>query len=254
MIDQSTKGFTNGIKIVGAGLTDGKFFIPIDLEQWVAKFIAGDGYLKKTELAQKMILRVLELGLKIRYFVLDGLYFSEDFIKFLNDHNLKFIIKAKTTTCVLYKGQKMQLRNCPDLRLNANQNQKKIKASWGGQDWYFIALRRTGKHGEKIIYLIANFETKSKNYIKAYDSRWCIEKFIRTGKQSLGLKDSGSQEALVYLNHIKCVFFAYTILQFIMKKFRLRSPEEAIDRIQTLKFTYKFHEIVDRISLLVTYA
>lgn len=254
MIDQSTKGFTNGIKIVGAGLTDGKFFLPIDLEQWIAKFIAGKGYLKKSELAQKIILRVLALDLKIRHFVLDGLYFSEDFIKFLNDRNLKFTIKAKTTTCVVYKGKKMQLRNCPDLRLNRNQNQKKIKASWAGQDWHFVAIRRVGKHGEKIIYLITNFDAKSKTYTQAYDSRWCIEKFIRTSKQSLGLKDSGSQEALVYLNHMKCVFFAYTILQFIMKKFRLRSPEEAIDRIQALKFKCNFDQIIDRISLLVNYA
>lgn len=254
MIDQSTKGFTNGIKIVGAGLTDGKLFLPIDLEQWIAEFIAGEGYLKKSKLAEKIISRVLSLGINIKYFILDGLYFSEDFINFLNKNNLKFIIKAKTTTCVFYKGQRIQLQCCPDLRLNANQNQKKIKANWMGKDWYFIAIRRTGKHGDKIIYLIANFEAKSKLYSKAYDSRWTIEKFIRTGKQSLGLKDSGSQDAGVYLNHIRCVFFAYSILQFIMKKFRLKSAEQAIVQAQTLKRSYNFNEIVDRISLLINHA
>lgn len=254
MIDQSTKSFTNGVKIVGAGLTDGKFFIPIDLEQWVAEFILGIDYLKKTELAQRIILRVLELDIRIKYFVLDGLYFAEDFINFLDDKNLKFVIKAKTTTSVIYKGKKMQLRDCPDLRLNNNQNQKKIKATWCGRDWYFIAVRRSGKRGEKIIYLIANFESKSKVYARVYDSRWPIEKFIRTGKQYLGLKDSGSQEAKIYLNHIKCVFFAYTILQFVMKKFRLKSSEEAIALSQALKIKYNFNEIVDRISLLVNYA
>lgn len=39
MVDQATKAVTNGIKIVGAGLTDGHFFLPIDFEQWIAKFI-----------------------------------------------------------------------------------------------------------------------------------------------------------------------------------------------------------------------
>jgi hypothetical protein len=254
MVDQSTKGFTNGIKIVASGLTDGRLFLPIDFAQWVAQFIMGKDYLTTTQVAEKLVTRILELSITIRYFVFDGLYFSENFIQFLDGKNLKFIIKAKTTTSVIYKGQKMQLRNCHDLRLNNNQNQKKIKAIWCGKEWYFIAIRRTGKHGEKVIYLIANFEAKSKIYRKAYDSRWTIEKFIRTGKQSLGLKDSGSQEAVVYLNHIRCVFFAYTILQFIMKKFRLKSPEEAIEKAQAMKRKYKFDDLVEQFSLLVNHA
>ena len=104
MIDQSTKTFTNGYKIVAAGLTDGKFFLPIAVEQWVAKFIMEEAYLTVTQLAEKLILRVLKLGISIEYVVMDGLYFSNDFITVLNNLNLKFIIKAKTTTAVIYKG------------------------------------------------------------------------------------------------------------------------------------------------------
>jgi hypothetical protein len=254
MIDQATKTFTNGIKIIGSGLTDGHFFLPIDFEQWIAQFIIGKDYLTTTQIAEKLILRILELGIKIKYFVFDGLYFSENFIKFLDDKNLKFVIKCKTTTKVIFKGQEIQLRDCPELHLNSNQNQKKIKAYWRGRKWYFIAVRRTGKRSEKIIYLIANFEVKSKIYAKTYNSRWTVEKFIRTGKQCLGLKDSGSQEAKIYLNHIRCVFFAYTILQFIMKKFRLKSTEDAIKKVQALKCKQNFNDIVDRLSLLVNHA
>lgn len=251
MIDQSTKSFTNGINIVGAGLTDGKYFLPLDLEQWIAEFIAGDQYLKKAELAEKIIVRIMKLGIKINCYVLDGLYFSEDFINFLNDNKLNFVIKAKTTTKVLLNGEKIQLQNCKELRLNMNQNQKTIKASWCDKNWYFVAVRRQGKRGEKIIYLITNFRAKSKKYAKVYDSRWTIEKFIRTGKQYLGLKDSRSQEAAVYLNHIRCVFFAYMILQFIVKKLKLDSVEEAIDRIQAWKFKLDFAQINDRVSLFM---
>lgn len=254
MIDQSTKSFTQGIKIIGAGLTDGKFFLPIDLEQWIAQFIAKDNYLKKTELAQKIIIKISQLNINIKHFVLDGLYFSAKFITFLDDHNLKFVIKAKTTTSVIYKGQKIKLKDCSDLRLNCNQNQKKIKAKWAGKEWYFIAIRRTGKHGQKIIYLIANFEAKSKIYNKSYSSRWVIEKFIRTSKQSLGLNASKSQQSKIYLNHIRCVFFSYIILQLIMKKFHLRSAEDAIRWAQALKFKYPFDHIVDLISLFVNHA
>jgi len=201
MVDQSTKTFTNGYKIVVAGLTDGKYFLPIAIEQWIAEFI-----------------------------------------------------KAKTTTSVIYKGKKMQLQDCPDLRLNSNQNQKKIVANWNGQKWYFIAVRRSGKRGPRIIYLIANFNTKSRLYAKIYDSRWKIEKFFRTGKQSLGLSSSFSLEAKIYLNHMKCVFFAYCLLQLLMKKLKLNSIEDAIRKARSLKYNFGFAQTTDRISLLENYA
>jgi hypothetical protein len=254
MVDQSTKTFTNGYKIVAAGLTDGKYFLPIAIEQWIAEFIMQTGYLKITQLAEKLILRVLELGLSIEYFVMDGLYFSLEFIKFLDDLRLKFTMKAKTTTSVIYKGKKIQLQDCKDLHLNSNQNQKKIVAEWNGEMWYFIAVRRSGKRGPKIIYLIANFKTKSRLYAKIYDSRWKIEKFFRTGKQFLGLKNSFSLEAKIYLNHMKCVFFAYCLLQLLMKKFKLDSIEDAIRKAQALKYKYGFTQTVDKISLLKNYA
>lgn len=52
MIDQSTKTFTYGYKLVTAGLTDGEYFLPIALEQWIAEFIMEDDYLNITQLAE----------------------------------------------------------------------------------------------------------------------------------------------------------------------------------------------------------
>ena len=254
MKDASTKTFTTGTSIVAGGFTDGTYFIPVDLEHWVAEFIMEDAYLTKPELAKKIVERMLESGINIRHFVYDGLYFNQDFVEFLDDKNVKFVMKAKTTTSVKYKNKQMQLRDCPDLRLNDNQNCKKIRALWKKRLWYFIALRRSGKHGEKIIYLVANFDAKTKIYGQTYDSRWTVEKFIRTGKQSLGLSRSQSKYAKTYLNHIKCVFWAYTILQFVMKKFRLNSAEDALRKIQALKTRLSFNQIVDSISLMVNYA
>jgi len=252
--DQSTKTFANGITILIGGLTDSKYFLPISLEHWIAEFIMQKAYLKKVTLAIQMIEKVITLGLNIEHFVLDGLYFAEKFLNFLDSKKLKFVIKAKTTTSVIHNGQKIQLKDCRDLRLNSNQNCKKIQAEWCGKMWYFIAMRRTGKHGNKIVYLVANFYAKSKTYVKIYESRWPVEKLIRTCKQKLGLNGSQSQLAKNYLNHIKCVFFAYGILQLIMKKFKLRSAEEALTKVQALKWRYHFDEIVDQISLFTKFA
>ena len=142
-------------------------------------------------------------NIKINCFVLDGFYFSGDFIKFLDDNNLKFAIKAKTTTKVLLDNQKIQLQHCQALRLNQNQNQKATQANWCGRNWCFVAIRRQGKRGEKIIFLITNLTAKTKKYAKIYNSQWTIEKFIKTAKQSLDLKNSRSQEAAIYLNNVR---------------------------------------------------
>jgi hypothetical protein len=254
MVDQSTKTFTNGYKMVIGGLTDGKFFLPIDVEQWIAQFIMGDAYRKTTVVAKNLILKILRFGFNIQHFVMDGLYFSEEFIKWLHNSGLKFVIKAKTTTCVIYNGKRVQLQHCKELHLNSNQNAKTIVAEWAGQMWYFTAMRRTGKHGPKIIYLIANFKAKPKIYAKIYNSRWPVEKCIRTTKQSLGLGDSFSQTARTYLAHIKCVLFSYSLMQLVMKKFRLDCAEDAIRKTQALKSLYGFHRSALQISLLGAYA
>jgi hypothetical protein len=65
---------------------------------------------------------------------------------------------------------------------------------------------------------------------------------------------SASTDATIYLNHIKCVFFTYCLLQILMKKFRLDCIEDAIRKAQALKNKVGFLKTVDRISLLVQYA
>ncbi len=254
MVDHSTKSFANGCKIVLGGLTDGSFFLPIYVEQWIAQFILGNAYQKMIDIAKKLILKVMSLNLNIEAVVMDGLYFSKEFLHWLYEKKINFVIKAKTTTSVYFKGNKMQLKNCSALRLNSNQNAKTIAADWDGKQWNFTAVRRNGKRGPKTIYLISNFVAKSKKYAKIYNSRWTIEKCFRSAKQSFGLKSSCSQFAHIYLNHIKCVFYAYALMQFVMKKFKLKSTEEAIRKTQALKKRYGFKETAAKISFVENYA
>jgi hypothetical protein len=254
MIDHSTKTFTNGYRIVVGGLTDGKMFLPLDFEQWIAQFILGSCYRTMTEIMKVIISKLLELGIEIDTFIMDGSYFSRDFMTWLREKGLKFIIKAKTTTSVLFNGKMVKLKHCKELRLNRYQNAKTILAEWNGQLWHFTAVRQEGKRGSKIIYLIASFNAKPKIYAKTYNLRWTIEKFFRTAKQSLGLKDAMSQYAHIYLNHTKCVFLAYIMVQLYMKKYRLKSSEDAIRSIQDLKMRLNFSQIAQQFSLLENYA
>jgi hypothetical protein len=254
MIDQSTKTFANSYKIIAFGLTDGKIFLPIDLEQWVSKDIMGTGYLTKIKLAKKLVSTIVNLGIKIKNYVFDGLYCSEEFINYLNDLNHKFVIKARNSLVVKIDGKSVKLSQCTELKLKSHQNQRTIQALWHGKLWYFTAIKRWGKHGEKTIYLISNFKAKPITYRKIYDSRWTIEKFFRTAKQFLGLKDSSSRIASVYTNHIKCVFFSYGLLLIILKHFRLKSPEEALRKVQAQKLTFGNIKMPFLDSFLESYA
>lgn len=254
MLDPASKTFATSYRIVTIGITDGNFFIPIDCQQWIAEWILKDSYKKITDIAKLLISKLLDLNLNIKNCVMDGLYFTKEFTDWLCEQKLNFTIKAKTTSSVLYKGEKIQLQHCKDLILNNNQSAKTIVAEWNGKIWHFTAMRRMGKRGPKVIYLISNFKTRSKNYAKIYNARWTIEKCFRTTKQSLGLKDSSSRYANIYLAHIKCVFFGYALLQLIRKKFKLKSTEEAIRKVQAWNDKYGFDETVQKANLLENYA
>lgn len=238
--DNSNKAFSKGICITTVGLTDGKYFLPIDLEQWIAKDLAGEKYLTKIQIAMKLILKIIDLKLNINCFIFDGLYFSKNFLNFLNFNNLKFLIKCRNTTVIETNNGKTNLKNCKDLKLNSNQKYKKVLAKFMEKNFYFIKSKRENKNSENVIFLIANFKTKAKEYTKIYSYRWTIEKFFRTAKQSLGFNDSYSCNSKIYLNHIKCVFFSYSTLQFICKKFKFKSVEDALIHSQARKSKLKF--------------
>ncbi len=56
--------------------------------------------------------------------------------------------------------------------------------------------------------------------------------FFRTARQSLGLTHCQSIKRFRQENHIYNVFFAYIILQFERKKYRLKSPKKALRKLK----------------------
>lgn len=254
IIDQTTKSFAKGYKIITAGLTDGKSFMPLIMNQLIPKELSDGKHLTLIQATQKMILNILKLKFNIHTYLFDGLFFSEEFVCFLNQLKLRFIMKAKTTTRFLFQGHFMQARNCAALNLNGNQSAKKIAAEWNGTSFYFIAVRRTSKRGESVIYLISNTPMKSKRYAKLYGYRWKIEKFHRTVKQSLGFGKCFSTKSEAYMNHIKAAGLAYCKLQKLIKKLKLDSAEEAIRYIQAQKKILQLAQRYDLVSFSEIYA
>ncbi len=71
----------------------------------------------------------------------------------------------------------------------------------------------------------------AKNHVKYYNQRWCVEKFIRTAKQHLGLGDCQSTSVKKQQAHIYLVMYAYAILEINRNYKRKKSVESVLHPI-----------------------
>jgi len=123
---------------------------------------------------------------------------------------------------------KMQLQLQPCLKLLRNSRNSKVLAFIDNDSFYFSCNKRKNKKNEySTVYLVSNMNMKSKDYLKLYEGRWCIEVMFRTMKQSLGLQDCQSRSVEKQEKHFEAVFLAYAILQNIKFKNKLKNAEVA---------------------------
>ena len=85
----------------------------------------------------------------------------------------------------------------------------------------------------------------AKNHVKYYNQRWCVEKFIRTAKQHLGLGDCQSTSVKKQQAHIYLVMYAYAILEINRNYKRKKSVESVLHLIRRQKFLLKISRYFD---------
>ena len=215
-------------------LSNGRFALPIDNLLLVQKEIDNPAEHKtKIELAQKLI-DLLSNSIDIICVVVDGLYASKNMIRSLNERKINFEMRFHSNRIITEgkDGKKVKVRDHRNLQLKGKRKSKTIKTNWDGIPIYVTAVKRTRKNSTIIVYQVSNFKALARDHIRIYDYRWKIEMFFRTAKQSLGLTHCQSIKRSRQENHIFNVFFAYIILQFERKKYKLKSPEMALRRIK----------------------
>jgi hypothetical protein len=95
-------------------------------------------------------------------------------------------------------------------------------------------VRRIDKKGnETIVFQAATHKALPLEHVAHYKKRWPIEKVIRTCKQHLGLQDCFSRVLQTQNDHVAAVFLAYSLTQVEMKKWHLKTPEQAIRWFET---------------------
>jgi hypothetical protein len=230
--DSSDRKRKRSICSITAMLTDGETAIPIHQLIWTSQEFKQDGeHKKKWELAQELI-REVEKHIPINMVIMDGLYATNNMIEWLTENNIRFEMRFHSNRVIEKNGIKSQIRYSPFFKLSGRRTEQTFRASWKGIDLYFTAIRRLGPKGFFVTFQVSNYKASAKKHKIIYGYRWNIEKFFRTAKQSLGLNDCQSLKLNKQENHIKQVFFAYSIAQIERVDKKLKNVESAIRTIK----------------------
>jgi hypothetical protein len=236
--DSSTHTSSQSLCTVVIMVGDGEYYIPVTHKFWVNKEIMGADYKTKHEIAKELLRSIIKYC-KIRIVIADALYATIEFMKELNQLKLRFEMKIHNNRKVTLKsGEEAAIREAFKGKLKGRR-WRTIPVVWKGLPLFLTACKRYNKHGEcKIIYQISNYCATASAHFHAYGRRWHIEKFFRTSKQSLGLKDCQSRSLTRQAHHIDNVFIAYTILQMERRKYKLETPEAALKLLKKRGVNY----------------
>lgn len=217
-------------------LTDGEIAIPIDQALWVSQeFINGEKR-TKSMIAKELIEKIIALT-PIYGLLIDGLYTTESLMAWLIQKNIRFDGRYHSNRKVESKNEHAQVRNLKTLKVSGKSPIRSTKIMWKKLSLYVIALFRINGAGRVIItYYVSNYKAPKTQHIFAYGVRWNIEKFFRTAKQKLGLKDCMVRNKDGQEKHITNVFFAYALLQIEKVRQKLKSVEELIKSIKSYTF------------------
>lgn len=236
--DSSTHTSSQALCTVVIMVGDGEYYIPVTHKFWVSKEIMGSAYQTKHEIAKELLRSIIK-HCNIRIVIADALYATVEFMKELNQLKLRFEMKMHSNRVVtLQSGEEVAIREAFKGKLKGRR-WRTIPVMWKGLTLFLTACKRYNKHGEcKIIYQVSNYHATASTHFHAYKRRWHIEKFFRTSKQSLGLKECQSRSLIRQAHHIDNVFIAYTILQMERRKYKLETPEAALRLIKKRGVNY----------------
>jgi len=227
-------------RLVIGMISDGKFAIPFDCAYLFSKELTDeldDKFPSKEDVAKAFVLTAMKLFPKAKIIICaDGLYATEDFIRWCKKNNFAAEMRMHSNRVVIYRGETIALKRLlqkKGMRPNGKKMARTITATWYGMELEITIVRRIDKRGnESIVFQCATYKALPKEHVEAYDARWYIEKCIRTTKQKLGLQECFSRSLQVQHSHVAAALLAYSLAQLEMKKHKLKNPEEAIRRFK----------------------
>lgn len=238
----TAKGFSAGFVF----WSDGNIVIPFDFELWLRKKDSDIFYKKKTQIAQEIILAVKNKGIPFNEVRLDGAFSSAEMLHFFFNNNIHFTMRIPCNRVIETEDGKYQLENHPSLALKKNQKYKTVYASFKGLLCYFTVQKRKGKNGKhETVFIVSDLKRSPKEHVKKYKQRWPSEKFFRTGKQHIGLRDCQSINAKKQKLHIFHCMVAYVVLQLIKIDKKKISVEQILHPMRDKKLYDTLSQYID---------
>jgi hypothetical protein len=217
-------------KALIAGLTDGKYFIPIHCSFLFSKEVLSNAKELKDELVKNIIVQTIKsFPDKIITVAVDGAFATKKLFSWAIEKKIRLEARMHSNRKVIYKGEIKKISEIEELQPKGRHMARTIHVLWHDIPLYITAERRIDKHGEEsIVYQASTYKAKPSEHVNNYKNRWPIEKFNRTGKQSFGLQDCFSTKLETQMSHLSSVLVAYAIVQIEMKKQKILIPEDAI--------------------------
>jgi len=145
-------------------------------------------------------------------------------------------MRMHSNRVVIFKGQRISLKSLTmqkRIRPKGRQMARTVSVLWHDMELEITIVRRIDKHGdETIVFQVATYKALPCEHVDTYKKRWTVEMMIRTTKQHLGLQDCFSKSLEKQHDHVASVLLSYALAQLDMKRYRLKTPEQAIRRFK----------------------
>lgn len=218
--DGSSKQNLLGLNMVTSLLTDKIYHIPVNAVPYIGKALSGLYYKTKSAIA-KIITECTAVQFKIKRILCDAHYATIEFIKWLHDAQIAYLMKIPRNRVVTIGNKTGQLKDI--LRLKKNNRSAYAYGSFQGIPCYFYVIKI--KDGSTM-YLISPDQIPLNEVLSLYRIRWKIELFHRTGKQSFGMRECQMLTIEKQRQHILFVMHAYAIAECIRVKDKFNNIEE----------------------------
>jgi hypothetical protein len=180
-------------------------------------------YRTKNEIARILIYWTVRHGIGFSYLTFDNWYASKQNLRFFNRLGLRFVTRLRKNTWIIHEGKKKKVT---DLNWYECHRYSALKAYVRQFDVDYprfgtgsLALVKHDKLAEPgtTKYLFTNdLSLTNQELVGRYRSRWEIEIFFRTCKQSFALSACQAQMMPQVILHIRMVLLAYTLTQLLI--------------------------------------
>jgi hypothetical protein len=224
-----------GHAIVAAVVTNGKITLPMSFKTWYSEKDFPDRHQTRIKLAQELMIEI-----KSQYpdlmFLLDGAFSSEDMLRFCITNKIKYCMRFNSNKKIVINKKEAQVRNHGLIKISSKRKRRAVRGFYKGIPVYIVAFKRKERSGKiRLVYLVTSEKESPKKTIQTYRKRWNVEKFFRTGKQHLGLRDCQALSAVKQEAHIFAVFVIYAWLQIQKFNRKTKNPEQILHKIRKQK-------------------